>query len=75
MAAISAEHLPANGAAGLEGENSRDLSPAHLVILAEAAIQVGLNSAIIHQFGLCYAIQTHKPNDIASYCICASIPA
>ena len=67
MAATSAEHVPANGAAGLEGENLKDLSPAHLVILAETAIQVSLISPTIHPFG--FALCTSR-NDIASHCTC-----
>lgn len=63
MATTSAEHIPANGAAGLE----KDISPAHLVILAEAAIQVSLISPTIHPLGS--AVRTSR-NDIASHCTC-----
>ena len=48
----------------------KDLSPAHLVILAETAIQVRLISPTIHPLG--FAVRTSR-NDIASHC--TSIPA
>ena len=55
-AALEPVPASANTAAGLEGANLKDLSPAHLVILAESAIQVGLSSIPKRAFGivLCY---------------------